>query len=143
MDRVSTVEEIAARLEAAGAVHWRGRGELITLPWKPPMTGPILLIDLWSGFSGASIAMLSLGVKIYVLAAESNPDVAKMAEASLDQIVHVPAVELIDARMIEGIMKKRSIQAIVVGEAARARGTPPSTRAGRGSTTRGRSNRTS
>ena len=79
------------------------------------MTGPILLIDLWSGFSGASIAMLSLGVKIYVLAAESNPDVAKMAEASLDQIVHVPAVELIDARMIEGIMKKRSIQAIVVG----------------------------
>ena len=50
------------------------------------MTGPILLIDLWSGFSGASIAMLSLGVKIYVLAAESNPDVAKMAEASLDQL---------------------------------------------------------
>ena len=109
------MEEIAARLEAAGAVHWRGRGELITLPWKPPMTGPVLLIDLWSGFSGASIAMLSLGVKVYVLAAEINPDVAKMAEASLDQIVHVPAVELINARMIEGIMKKRSIQAIVVG----------------------------
>ena len=118
----STVEEIAARLEAAGAVHWRGRGELITLPWKPPMTGPILLIDLWSGFSGASIAMLSLGVKIYVLAAESNPDVAKMAEASLDQIVHVPAVELIDARMIEGIMKKRSIQAIVVGGGSQCQG---------------------
>ena len=32
--------------------------------------------------------MLSLGVKVYVLAAEINPDVAKMAEASLDQIVH-------------------------------------------------------
>ena len=78
------------------------------------MTGPVLLIDLWSGFSGASIAMLSLGVKVYVLAAEINPDVAKMAEASLDQIVHVPAVELINARMIEGIMKKRSIQAVVV-----------------------------
>ena len=79
------------------------------------MTGPVLLIDLWSGFSGASIAMLSLGIKIYVLAAETNPDVAKMAEASLDQIVHVPAGELTNARMTEDIMKKRSIQAIVVG----------------------------
>ena len=79
------------------------------------MTGPVLLIDIWSGFSGASIAMLSLGVKIYVLAAEINPDVTKMAAASLDQAVHVPAEELINARMVEGIMKKRSIQAIVVG----------------------------
>ena len=84
----TTIHEIAAQLEAAKPVRWRGRGELISLPWKPPINGPVLLIDLWSGFSGASIAMLSLGVKIFVLAAESNPDVVKMAEASLDQIVH-------------------------------------------------------
>ena len=109
------MEEIAARLEAVKPVRWRGRGELISLPWKPPINGPVLLIDLWSGFSGASIAMLSLGIKLYVLAAESNPDVVKMAEASIDQIVHVPAVELVNAKMIEGIMKRRTIQAIVVG----------------------------
>jgi len=109
------VLDIAARLEAAKPARWRGRGELISLPWKTPDVGPVLLIDLWSGFSGASIAMLSLGVKVYVLAAESNPDVVKMAEASIDQIVHVPAVELINAQMVEGIMKRRSIQAIVVG----------------------------
>ena len=108
------MEEIAARLEAVKPVRWRGRGELISLPWKPPINGPVLLIDLWSGFSGASIAMLSLGIKLYVLAAESNPDVVKMAEASIDQIVHVPAVELVNAKMIEGIMKRRTIQAIVV-----------------------------
>ena len=59
--------------------------------------------------------MLSLGVKVYVLAAESNPDVVRMADASLDQIIHVPAVELINAQMIEGIMRRRAIQAIVVG----------------------------
>jgi hypothetical protein len=59
--------------------------------------------------------MLSLGVRFYVLAAESNPDVVKMADSSIDQIVHVPAVELIDAQMVEGIVKRRSIQAIVVG----------------------------
>ena len=59
--------------------------------------------------------MLSLGVRFYVLAAESNPDVVKMADSSIDQIVHVSAVELIDAQMVEGIVKGRSIQAIVVG----------------------------
>ena len=59
--------------------------------------------------------MLSLGVKFYVLAAETNPDVVKMADANIDQIVHVPTVELIDAQMVAGIIKKRSIQTIVVG----------------------------
>ena len=109
------VLDVARRLTAAKEASWRGRGELISLPWKAPIAGPVLLIDLWSGFSGASIAMLSLGVTVYVLAAESNPDVVKMADANIDQIVHVPAVELIDAQMVAGIMKKRSIQAIIVG----------------------------
>ena len=109
------VLDVARRLGAAKEASWRGWGELISLPWKAPIAGPVLLIDLWSGFSGASIAMLSLGVKFYVLAAETNPDVVKMADANIDQIVHVPAVELIDAQMVAGIMKKRSIQAIIVG----------------------------
>ena len=47
---------------------------MISLPWIPPVQGPVLLIDLWSGYSGAAIALLSLGVKCYILAAESNPD---------------------------------------------------------------------
>ena len=98
----STPEEFAARLEAVKPARWRGRGELISLPWSPPVRGPVLFIDLWSGYSGAAIALLSLGVKCYVLAAECNPDVVKMAEASIDQIVHVPTVECVSARMLEG-----------------------------------------
>ena len=79
------------------------------------MPGPVLLIDLWSGYSGAAIALLSLGVKFYVLAAESNPDVVKMADATIDQMVHVPTVECVNAEMFRGLIKKRSIQAILVG----------------------------
>ena len=92
------VLDVARRLAAAKPASWRGRGELISPPWKAPIVGPVLLIDLWSGFSGAGILIMpSLGVKFYVLAAESNPDVVKMAETNIDQIVHVPSVELIDA----------------------------------------------
>ena len=103
------------RLAAAKPAHWRGRGELISLPWTPPLPGPILLIDLWSGYSGAAIALLAMGVKIYVLAAESNPDVVKMADAAIDQMVHVGAVELINAQMVRGIMERRAIHCILVG----------------------------
>ena len=70
----------------------------------------MLLIDLWSGYSGAAVALLSLGVKIYVLAAECTPDVVKMAEDSIDQIVHVHAVEMVSADMVRGIIERRAIQ---------------------------------
>ena len=54
-------------------------------------------------------------MKIYVLAAECTPDVVKMAEASIDQVVHVAAVELVTADMVRGIMQRRAIQCIIVG----------------------------
>ena len=109
-----TTEEVSARLAASKPAQWRGRGELISLPWTSPVPGPILLIDLWSGYSGAAIALLTMGVKIYVLAAESNPDVVKMADAAIDQMVHVGAVESVNAQMVHGIMQRRAIQAILV-----------------------------
>ena len=112
---VSTPEVIAARLVAAKPARWIGRGELISLPWIPPVQGPVLLIDLWSGYSGAAIALLSLGIKCYILAAESNQEVVRMAEASIDQIVHVSRVESVTALMLKGIVERRKIQCIMVG----------------------------
>ena len=79
------------------------------------MPGPVLPIDVGSGYSGAAIALLSLGVKFYVLAAESNPDVVKMADATIDQMVHVPTVECVNAEMVCGLTKKRNILTILVG----------------------------
>ena len=75
-------------------------------------TGPL---GLWSGYSGADIALLSLGVKFYILAAEINPDVVKMADAPIDQMVHVPTVECVNAEMVRGPIKKRNILTILVG----------------------------
>ena len=120
----ATLEEISVRLSAAKPAHWRGRGELTSLPWTCPLPGPILLIDLWSGCSGAAIALLTLGVKFYILAADNNPDVVQMADAAIDQMVHVCAVELINAKMVRGIMERRSSTASSSVAAALARATP-------------------
>ena len=50
-----------------------------------------------------------------VLAADNNPDVVQMADAAIDQMVHVCAVELINAKMVRGIMERRSIHCVLVG----------------------------
>eukprot|EP00972_Heterocapsa_arctica_P062264 9178955-Heterocapsa_arctica.AAC.1 len=97
---------------AVKPARWRGRGVLLSLPCTPATRGPILLIDLWSGFSGASLALLSLGVPFYVLAAECDPMATKIAEAAIDQMAHVDAVEAIDARAIKSLIERRSIQGI-------------------------------
>ena len=61
------------------------------------------------------MALLSLGVKLYVLAAENNPEAVSLAEASIDQIVHVEMVESVNAAMITKILERRTIECIIVG----------------------------
>ena len=112
--------QISQRLAATKVVRWIGRGELLQVPWDPPTMGPVLLIDLWSGISGASVALLSLGVRFYGLAAEHDPVFRAVAQENLSQLVHLNSVSEIKAAMLDGIMVKRQLKAIVLG------GAPPS-----------------
>ena len=75
--KVAECAAVSRKLAAAKSVRWRGKGELLHLPWDPPSLGPFLLIDLWSGFAGAAMALLSMGVSVYCLAAETDPFVAR------------------------------------------------------------------
>ena len=51
-------------------VTWRGKGDLLQLPWAVPPKGCFLLVELWSGMSGLAIAMLAVGMHFYGAAAE-------------------------------------------------------------------------
>ena len=88
--------DAASRLAAAKPIRWRGKGALPSLPWTPAIRGPILLIDLWSGFSGAALALLTMGVKTYELAAEEAPEPRELAEHGTDKIVHIDRDEQIN-----------------------------------------------
>ena len=61
-----------------------------------------LLIDLWSGFAGAAMALLSLGVSVDCLAAETDPFVREVAAENLDGIVQVNSVEEVSVDMVRG-----------------------------------------
>ena len=79
---------VSRKLAAAKCVRWRGRGELLHLPWDLPSLGSFLLIDLWSSFAGA--AMLSVGVSVYCLAAETDPFVRAVAAENVDGYMSTP-----------------------------------------------------
>ena len=118
---------LAARLRAAKAISWRGQGELPQLPWGPATKGTVLLLDLWSGYAGAAMALLALGVRVIAVAFEVNEDAVAVAAANLKDIIHGGAVENLRAEDLAAALEHRSISCIVVGGAPPAKGIPDAT----------------
>eukprot|EP00435_Cladocopium_sp_Y103_P019584 s1435_g4.t1 len=89
---------LSERLAAAKPVVWRGRSDLQQFPWaNQPFKGTWLILDLWGGFAGLPIACLTLGVHFYALSAESDPEARACAAQAMPNIVHIDAVEKIQA----------------------------------------------
>ena len=91
-----------------------------------------MLVDLWAGTSGALFALLSLGVRVYCIAAEMDDEVARFTERNFSQVVRVKYVEEISADMLDGFMQKREVKAILIGGGSPCQGNTPLTRRRRG-----------
>ena len=115
-------KRVGMRLAASRAVRWRGRGELLHVPWDPPTLGPVLLLDLWAGVSSAAMALLSLGVRFFLLAVGEDSALRAIAEENLDQIVHLNGIQEFSPDMLDEFMAKRQVKAILVGGSSRCRG---------------------
>lgn len=108
---------ISQRLQAAKPISWRGPGDLPQFPWAQPFKGLWLILDLWSGFGGLAIALLSLGIRCCVLAAEMDPTAAEVAHSVMPNIVHVAKVESVSAAMVVPFLRRRSgqLRGIILG----------------------------
>ena len=106
---------LAARLLAARPVTWRGTGELLQVPWGSACKGPWLVLDLWAGYSGLCISLLSIGLHFYAIAAERDPVARQCAANCMPSIVHTSEVEHISADILLPIIKKRPIRGVIVG----------------------------
>ena len=109
------VSKIAKHMYAAKHITWRGPGELIQLPWAVRCSGLVVVLDLWSGFSGTLLALLALGVRVVALAAESNADAKAVAAQNFPSLVHVEWVESVSARDVRPLLLRRKVTAILVG----------------------------
>ena len=107
---------LADKLAAAKPVVWRGKGDLPQYPWAgPPLRGSWLVLDLWAGFSGLCIALLSMGVHFYALAAESDEACRACAHQAMPHIVHIDAVENIQVRDLKPMLMRRRFRGIILG----------------------------
>ena len=107
---------LSSRLAAAKPVVWRGIGDLPQYTWAgPPLKGTWLVLDLWSGFSGLCLALLSMGTHFYALAAESDSEARACASQAMPNIVHVDAVEKIHVRDLKGLLQRRTLRGIILG----------------------------
>eukprot|EP00435_Cladocopium_sp_Y103_P064688 s646_g26.t1 len=66
-------------------------------------------------YSGLCIALLSLGVHFYALAAESDPVARACACQVMPQLLHVDAVEKVQVRDLRAFLQRRRIRGILIG----------------------------
>ena len=111
--RYCAPSEVHARLEAAKPVAWRGRGELPTFAWSS--LGTWLVIDLWSGIGGTIFSCLSLGLWVYAIAIEQDPDAAERTSRSFPNVISLQLVEEFHGSMIRAFLKRRTVEGVIVG----------------------------
>ena len=116
---MSHAQDLASRMAAARPVTWRGAGDLAQIPGLSPPTGAWLVLDLWAGFSGLCIALLSLGMHFYGLAAESSAEARACAQSVMPSLVHVPDVTCVSAEALLPLVHRRKLRGIIVGAVAR------------------------
>ncbi|CAJ1330278.1 unnamed protein product, partial [Effrenium voratum] len=99
---------------AARPVCWQGAGDLPQMAWATPMVGTWLVIDLWAGISGMCIALLSMGVRFYAVAAECDWLSSQVVEKNLPHVVRVPDVEDICGADFQPFLQRRQVRGIII-----------------------------
>ena len=110
--------ELASRLRAARPVTWRGGGDLPQLPNISAPRGTWLVLDLWAGLSGLSVALLALGLHFYGLAAEVDSAAVECVRQVMPSLVHTPRVEDIKVETLLPFVHRRKLRGIILGGGA-------------------------
>eukprot|EP00435_Cladocopium_sp_Y103_P000858 s5581_g1.t1 len=106
---------LAAKLRAAKPVTWRGKGDLVQVPWTPSLKGTWLVLDLWAGLSGLCIALLQMGLHFYGIAAECDAIAAEVSHKNMPHLVHVPHVEDLTAAQFVPLLQRRQFRGVIMG----------------------------
>ena len=81
---------LADRLAAAKPIVYRGRGDLLQVPWQPGCQGLALCFDLWTGYVGLLFGLPTLGFRAIALCTEMDEEARLACQANSPDSVHVP-----------------------------------------------------
>ncbi|CAK0807283.1 unnamed protein product, partial [Prorocentrum cordatum] len=103
------------RLAAAKPIVWRGRGELVCLPWERPCSQLVLVIDMWAGLSGLLVAALSLGLRCIAVSAEVDEELRAAVAACFPNVVSAESVGDLRGEQFRAVLSQRSFAAVLIG----------------------------
>ena len=127
-EKVRLCSGMGSRIAAASRVAWKGKGELMQIPWMPQVRGTILTIDLWSGVAGAVMATLALGVHLVAVTLEVDKDAEKVAPKHLLGPAHGEYVEDFKGEFIVQALERPNISVRIVGRGSPCQGNPKTNR---------------
>ena len=82
------------------------------------------MLDLWAGVGGLCLALLALGVHIYAISAESDPEASAAALATMPNLVHIDTVEAIRGADLRPFLQRSRCAESSWEVVRRARATP-------------------
>ena len=116
------VSPISQRIASMRPTSYCAGGLLPQLPFDVPRDGPVLVIDLWSGYGGTVLAMLSMGIQCVVVTAESDEAVNAQACATLKGCVHLGSVDNVLGSDLVDAVRRRRFKSIFIGGGAPCQG---------------------
>ena len=71
-------------------------------------------MDMWGGFSGSVLALLSLGIRVFAVSLETNAAAINVATANLANILHGGSVESFKPECLSDFLERRIVSACAV-----------------------------
>ena len=106
---------ISDLLTAARPVTWRGKGDLLQTVWAVPPRRTWIVVELWAGFGGLALALLSTGMHFYSLAAECDDTAHHCSQAVMPHVVRVSQVESVKAVDFVPMLRRRKPRGVLLG----------------------------
>ena len=79
------------------------------------LKGTFLVIDLWSGYGGLPLALLTMGCNFYCVSAEMDPVAREACAATMPNILHVTDVNQVRGPMFASVLARRKPRCILLG----------------------------
>ena len=73
------------------------------------------MIDLWSGMGGLLVGLVSLGVRCICLSVEAAGHLREAQGHAFAGLVHLARVEDVKGAMLDAVLAKRQVAAILIG----------------------------
>ena len=91
-------------------------------PFPCPVAGLVVVVDLWAGMGGLLVGLLAMGVRCVCLSVEQDRHLREAQAGAFSGLVHLAKVEEVKGTMLDAVLARRHVKAILIGGGAPCQG---------------------